>query len=174
MGENQQVTTMAKRTGEVWSRKNSNLLLWVDRATRWGLTLIFLFAAIPKLFHPQQFGEVVAVYGLLPDFLVLPVAVVLPLVEVVLAIGLILKNRVCYYCTALLLLLFICLLSYGIWIGLDVDCGCFGPDDPESEAYHGLRPALIRDLLMLGFLLYSIIFQKFPVKRLQENRGNNY
>jgi hypothetical protein len=40
-------------------------------------------------------------------------------------------------------------------MGLDVDCGCFGPEDPEAEAFHGLRTALYRDLFMLaavGFL----------------------
>ena len=45
--------------------------------------------------------------------------------------------------------LFIVVLGYGIWMGLDVDCGCFGPDGPEAKAFHGLRLSLYRDLVML-------------------------
>jgi hypothetical protein len=54
-----------------------------------------------------------------------------------------------------LLAVFIAILRYGISMGLDVDCGCFGPDDPEAEAFRGLRAALCRDLVMMagvGFL----------------------
>jgi hypothetical protein len=51
--------------------------------------------------------------------------------------------------------LFIAVLAYGLWMGLDVDCGCFGPEDPEAEAFHALRLSFYRDLLMLtgvGFM----------------------
>jgi rhodanese-related sulfurtransferase len=60
------------------------------------------------------------------------------------------------------------ILGYGIWMGLDVDCGCFGPEDPESRAYHGLRSALYRDFMMLAGVLYLYAWrayrQKSPVK----------
>jgi hypothetical protein len=49
-----------------------------------------------------------------------------------------------------LLGLFIAILGYGIWIGLDADCGCFGPKDPEAEAIHSLKKSLYRDLIMLA------------------------
>jgi rhodanese-related sulfurtransferase len=45
-----------------------------------------------------------------------------------------------------LLAIFMAILVYGIRMGLDVDCGCFGPEEIESRAYHGLRQALQRDL----------------------------
>jgi hypothetical protein len=49
-----------------------------------------------------------------------------------------------------LLVLFVAILGYGIRMGLDVDCGCFSADDPEAQAFHGLRPSLYRDLAMLA------------------------
>jgi len=49
-----------------------------------------------------------------------------------------------------LLGLFIAILGYGIWMGLDVDCGCFGPEDHEAEAFHILKISLYRDLIMLA------------------------
>ena len=45
-------------------------------------------------------------------------------------------------------------LGYGIWMGLDVDCGCFGPEDPEAEAFHGLRLSLFRDLVMMAGVIF--------------------
>jgi len=42
-----------------------------------------------------------------------------------------------------------------------VDCGCFGPEDPESRAYHGLRPALYRDFGMLAGVLYLFAWRAY-------------
>jgi hypothetical protein len=54
-----------------------------------------------------------------------------------------------------MLLLFIGVLSYGLYAGLDIDCGCFGPEDPEHLAFSGLRTALLRDFLFCIPVLYS-------------------
>jgi transposase len=73
------------------------------------------------------------------------------------AVGLIRHQRGSLELATVLMLIFIAVLSYGIYLGLDVDCGCFGPEDPESAAFHGLRRALYRDMaLMVGiiFLYY--------------------
>ncbi|MEJ2158353.1 MAG: DoxX family protein, partial [Desulfobacteraceae bacterium] len=59
-----------------------------------------------------------------------------------------------------LLLLFMMVLGYGIWLGLDVDCGCFAAGDPEGGAYHGLRPALYRDAVMLAGMGYLILWKR--------------
>jgi hypothetical protein len=67
-----------------------------------------------------------------------------------------------------LLLVFIGILAYGIWMGLDVDCGCFGAGDPEKKAFHGLRSSLYRDLIMLAgavFLYWRRRFHKIePIR----------
>lgn len=131
------------------------ILVWVDRLCRWGVGLFFLVAAVPKLFDIDGFAAVIGAYGFLPKFLLVPMAVVLPLTEIVLAVGL-LRNRLHGKIgIALLLLFFIAVLSYAITLGLDIDCGCFGPDDPESRAFHGLKSALVRDIAMLLPVAYS-------------------
>jgi hypothetical protein len=53
-----------------------------------------------------------------------------------------------------LLVFFMAVVSYGLWMGLDIDCGCFGPGDIEGEAYSGLRPALYRNLLLTVGIVY--------------------
>ncbi|THB75851.1 MAG: DoxX family protein [Desulfobulbaceae bacterium] len=116
---------------------------------------VFAFAAIPKLADTQGFSVVIAGYGLLPETMVPLMAVILPLWELVTAVGLLFGHRWAYKSAAAMLALFILILAYGISMGLDVDCGCFGADDPEKDAYSGLGTALLRDLMLLIPLFYS-------------------
>ena len=121
---------------------------WIDRLSRWLLAAVMILAAVPKLADPAAFAEVVGAYGLLPDFLVGPAAIFLPVIELVGAF-LLIRGRISgLWITALLMVLFIAVLSYGIWLGLDIDCGCFGPEESESKAFSSLRTALVRDLLL--------------------------
>jgi hypothetical protein len=64
-----------------------------------------------------------------------------------------------------LLALFMLIMGYGIWMGLDVDCGSFGPEDPEANAYHGLRPAPYRDFFIGAAILYLYSWRVFRSKR---------
>ena len=125
-----------------------------ERLSRWFLAGIMIFAAAPKLANPAAFAEVVGAYGLLPDFLLLPAAILLPFFECIAAYLLIRGRRSGLWISAILMLLFISVLSYGIWLGLDIDCSCFGPEDIESKAFHNLRTALVRDLLLCIPILY--------------------
>lgn len=128
---------------------------WLDRGARWLLAGIFLYAGLPKLLDPLLFANVIAAYGLLPQFLLLPAAIVLPLAEVLAALLLVQKRKAGLWLTAALMVIFIGVLSYGIHLGLDIDCGCFSPEDPEHAAFSGLRTALVRDLLLLVPLAYG-------------------
>jgi Methylamine utilisation protein MauE len=137
------------------------ILLWTDRLTRWGISLIFLFAAVPKLFDVHGFAKIIDAYAILPDMLLLPTAIILPLAEIFLAVGLLFNGWKSKLGCAILLLMFIALLSYSIWMGLDIDCGCFGPEDPEYSAFHGLRAALLRDIMMFLPLVYSLWYHRY-------------
>lgn len=139
----------------------STLLPWLDRLSRWLIAAVFLFAAIPKLLDLKAFAEIVNAYAILPGYLVFPAAIAIPVVEVVLAGGLIIGRWQSTLGSLLLLLFFILLLAYSIHVGLDIDCGCFGPEDPEYSAFHGLRSALWRDLAMLVPLFYSLWYFRY-------------
>lgn len=131
------------------------ILLWLECGGRWLLAGVWCFAAIPKLFELQQFAMIIAAYGLLPDMFASAAALLLPLLELLAAFLLIRNNRAGLLLSGLLLLLFISVLTYGISLGLDIDCGCFGPEDPEHKAFTGLKAALIRDLLLFIPIIYS-------------------
>lgn len=113
------------------------------------LVAVFFWSGVQKGLAPQQFAEVVAAYGLLPTLLIVPAALLLIVAEIITAIGLIFEGRGSLALITLMLLLFLAVLGYGIVLGLDIDCGCFGPNDPEHLAFHDLREAFIRDLCLL-------------------------
>lgn len=127
---------------------------WTYRLLRWGLGGVFIYSGATKLMAPTSFAVLIEAYGIVPDGLILPVAVGLSVLELVSGLGLLLDLEGSLGVITGLLLLFITILGYGIWMGLDVDCGCFGPEDPEAEAFHGLRSALYRDLVMLVVIVF--------------------
>jgi len=128
--------------------------VWGYRVLRWALALVFLYAGALKLADPRSFAVIIEAYGLVPDIFLMPLAVTLPALEVIAAIGLIMDLRGSLAAMSVLLGIFILVLGYGLYMGLDVDCGCFGPEDPEGKAYAGIRPAIYRDLLLaVGILI---------------------
>ena len=132
---------------------------WPYRLVRSVLAIIFLYAGSSKLLNPGSLGVIIDAYGLVPGAWSMPIAILLPTLETVAAIGLFFDVRGALAVITGLLILFIAILGYGLWLGLDVDCGCFGPEDPEAEAFHGLRPALYRDLAMLAGIAYLYLWR---------------
>jgi uncharacterized membrane protein YphA (DoxX/SURF4 family) len=145
------------------------LLSWVSwenaaRVIRWGLAGIFIYSGLVKLFDPLRFAEIISGFGLLPVQWIQPVAIGLPLAELIAGFGLLFTVRGSLTTIALMLMLFMVVLAYGIHLGLDIDCGCFGPEDPE-QAYKGLKVALMRDAVMLAavfFLFWNKQIAKQP------------
>ena len=134
---------------------------WIYKLSRWGLGIIFIYAGSIKLLHPKTFAVLLEAYGIVPESLLMPVAVALPALEMVSGIGLFFDIKGSLSMIAGLLGLFIVILAYGIWMGLDVDCGCFGPEDPEAEAFHGHRLSLCRDLVMLAGVAFLYGWRRY-------------
>jgi uncharacterized membrane protein YphA (DoxX/SURF4 family) len=123
-----------------------------------------------KLMDPQRFAEVISGFGLLPHALIFPAALFLPILEAVAGVGLVFSLRGSLAAITAMLTLFMAILWYGIHLGLDIDCGCFGPEDPE-QAYKGLKTALARDMvMMIGvlFLYWSRGRSRFETGRLEQ------
>jgi hypothetical protein len=137
------------------SMRDKQMLTWLDRASRWLLAMVFLIAAVPKIIDPFSFADVIGAYGLLPEPLLLPVAVLLPLTELALVPALLYGRKEGLWGAGVLMLVFMGVLLFGIRMGLDIDCGCFGPEDPEHQAFSGLRTALVRDVFLCIPLAYG-------------------
>lgn len=123
---------------------------WIYKLSRWGIGGIFIYAGSIKLLAPDTLVVLIDAFGVIPEPLLQPASIALPALEVAAGIGLLVDIEGSLAVIAGLLGLFATVLGYGIWIGLDVDCGCFGPEDPEAAAFHGLRVSLYRDLVMLA------------------------
>lgn len=125
----------------------------VERGISWLLSGIFIYSGLMKLIDPQRFAEVISGFGLLPHALIFPAAILLPILEVVAGVGLVFSLRGSLAAMTTMLTLFMAILWYGIHLGLDIDCGCFGPEDPE-QAYKGLKTALARDMVMMTAVIF--------------------
>ena len=134
---------------------------WIYKLTRWILGGVFIYAGSTKLLEPKIFAVLIEAYGLVPESLLMPIAVVLPALEVTAGIGLLFDIEGSLAVIAGLLVLFTAILGYGILMGLDVDCGCFGPEDPEAEAFHSLRLSLYRDLIMFAGVVFIYGWRKY-------------
>jgi uncharacterized membrane protein YphA (DoxX/SURF4 family) len=127
---------------------------WTYRVIRFILGSIFVYAGFIKLIDPKAFARVISQYGIVPDLLLAPFAIGLPALEFLAGIGLILNMRGSLTVIFSLLVVFVGVLGYGILNDLNVDCGCFTPE--EITGQNSLRQALYRDLLMIAavFLLF--------------------
>ena len=136
-----------------------NFFNWIYKISCLGLGVFFIFAGGIKVLDPESFAVLIDDYGIVPENFLLPVAVGLSALEVVAGLGLIFDIKGSLVLIAILLLFFIGILSYGIWMGLDIDCGCFGSYNPESKSFHDLRISLYRDLIMLIWVVFMYIYQ---------------
>lgn len=127
----------------------------------WTLGIIFIYSGAVKLMAPKTFAVLIEAYGILPEILLMPTAIVLPVLELAAGMGMLFNIRGSLTAITALLLLFVAILGYAIRMGLDVDCGCFGPEDPEAEAFHGLRTSLYRDLAMLAGVAGIYAWRRF-------------
>lgn len=131
-----------------------SLSLWLYRIIRWGVGGAFVYAGILKLTDPEVFAVTIDAFGIVPEAILMPVAIMIPVMEILAGAGLIVDTVVSLEVITGLLIMFIAILVYGIHLGLDIDCGCFGPEDPEAKAFSGMRSALYRDYVFVGGILY--------------------
>jgi len=122
------------------------------------LGLIFILASYQKIFMPWEFGRAVLAYELLPTFLVSPLVIIMPWVEMVTGVLLIInwKVRPSAILIALMNLIFIIAIISAMVRGMEIDCGCsinIGP----LEALVGTQAdglALVRDFIFVGMTAY--------------------
>ncbi|HEX6882255.1 MAG TPA: MauE/DoxX family redox-associated membrane protein [Planctomycetota bacterium] len=122
------------------------------------LGAVFLLAARGKLADLEGFEETIARFGIVLDGAVRATAVALAVVEVGIGAALLVGWRKALHGATALLVLFLGVLAYGLWLGLDVDCGCFGPGE-----HVGLATALGRDLVLLAVSGY--LYWRRPGRR---------
>ena len=111
------------------------------------LSYIFVAAAVHKLQDFGEFRETITNYRVIPDRLVTPFAVILPLAELAAGIGLLVPftASVAAVAVALLLLVYILAMSINLAQGRrSIDCGCGGSEQKQYiSEWLVLRNALL-------------------------------
>jgi uncharacterized membrane protein YphA (DoxX/SURF4 family) len=114
------------------------------------LAAVFFYAGAVKASASQEFAMALLPFTFVPPQWTMPLALALAWTEILAAI-LLLLPRVFPLGAVLvggLCLLFIGVLSWALWNGIIVSCGCFGADDSPS-AWKMLL-AIGRDIVLLG------------------------
>jgi len=145
---------------------------------RIGLGGVFLYSGLSKVIDLTYFGGIIDAFGILPSVMTYPAAVGIVTAELVLGAGLVFDRRGSLAGVLIMLMGFIGVAGYAIAMGYDIDCGCFGPSEPEAEAFSSLRTAVIRDLVMVAMVAYLYLWRyktgtrpSFFPKKLTSNQG---
>ncbi len=126
---------------------------------RIALGAVFIISGVFKLFDLDSFAKVVDAFALLPSEFCYLFAVGLSVFEIGLGMGIAVKIKGSLWVAILLLLMFIAVLSHAIFMGYDIDCGCFGPDDPERKLFSTLKISLFRDVFFVAQAAYLYAWQ---------------
>ncbi len=136
----------------------------VYHACRILLGLIFITASIEKLANPWDFGRAILVYELMVGpltWLVSPMAVIMPVLELVTGVLFIAHRWVRPSAILLLALNIVFIFAVGAAIvrGMEIDCGC-GLDNWLFELVTGTNAAwgaMIRDIVFLMMNLVVLL-----------------
>lgn len=146
---------------------------------RIALGLVFVFSGTTKILDLESFSRVIEAFGIIPWEFKTLAALVISSLEILAGAGLVFDIRASLSTVFIMLLIFMAVLGYGIAMGYDIDCGCFGENDPVGDAFHGLYSALGRDLIFLAAVIYLYIWRRQndavllgPVKRIRCLYGN--
>lgn len=141
---------------EMSSTNHSATPISIIFVTRILLGLVFVYASVDKILHPEAFAKQIYAYQLLPETWISAVAISLPWLEMILGslliFGVWLHGAVAL--TNLLLLSFFTALLINIFRGIDVDCGCFSTTSATPGA---MWTYLLRDLFFLALSLFLLL-----------------
>ena len=144
-------------------------LPWVSTAARLVLAGILGYAGAIKAVDPQTMVRAVQAYQILPPAVGELIGLVLPFLEIGLALLLLLglATRFAAAVTAVLMLAFLAGVASAWARGLSIDCGCFGGGgeiEPEETRY---LEEILRDI---GFLALACWLVVFPASRFALDR----
>ncbi len=119
---------------------------------------VFIYASLDKLANPQAFAEVIHHYRIVPNILLHPSALLLPMVEFVVGAALVLGlgRRGAALIMAVLLVVFMGGITSALARNLDISCGCF-----NTDGGHAVGISLLwRDFILLVLCLPPLLWDR--------------
>lgn len=144
-----------------------------DSIVTWIFGVVFLISGIPHWGNSYFFLGSVYAYKLVDPGIGQMIAIGMPMIQLVLAICFLTRTFLdaAHLGTLFLFLCFATVQSQAYLRGLDISCGCFGPDHDTMIGWQTL--SVIYGLLVLSIIRNSIIFFRgscLPAKHGQTNR----
>lgn len=117
-------------------------------ALRLIIGVVFIYASLDKIAHPDQFAKIIYFYRIVPGSLINIMALLLPWLELITGMMVIVGiwEKSATLVIGGLLAVFIAALSIALTKGIDIECGCMST---TSRSRSPIISLLIRDVLML-------------------------
>ena len=123
------------------------------------LGIVFIISGGLKLLDIRSFAQIIDAFAILPDMWITPTAIFIPVIELMLGMALTADIRGSLAGVLVLLIVFSMVLAWALFMGYDIDCGCFGPNDPEAKAFAAIKTSLARDVIMIGMIGYLYVWR---------------
>ena len=120
--------------GELAERDGKRVMMrYAKLAVSLALGAIFIYAGVDKIRDPLQFADSVAAFAILPASLITPMALGLPIFEVLCGLMILVPpaRRIAALALTLATAMFLVALVSALARGLTLDCGCFGAGAPS-------------------------------------------
>jgi uncharacterized membrane protein YphA (DoxX/SURF4 family) len=130
---------------------------------------LFVWAGAAKIGHADVFAAQIAAFGLVPRALIGPMALLLPIFEVLLGGYLVLGlyTRVAAALAGIQLVIFATAIGSAVARGLSLSCGCFGPADSTKTSW----PEVARDVIFAAVAAF-VAWQAPGMLALDRRIGN--
>jgi len=143
-------------------KKNYSLWLTCDALLSWGFGIVMLLAAAPHLENSYYFLGSIYAYKLVEPGIGQMVAIVLPFLQLVIAVLLIGRVFIdaANFVAMILFGIFVGVQSFAYFGGFDISCGCFGPQNSAPISWSSL--SLVYGLLTLSLIRNGIVLFSCP------------
>lgn len=130
---------------------------------------LFIWAGASKIGHADVFAAQISAFGLVPRPLIGPMALLLPVFEVLLGGYLLLGlyTRIAAALAGIQLVIFATAIGSAVARGLSLSCGCFGPADSTKTSW----PEVIRDVVFAAVAAF-VAWQAPGMLALDRRIGN--
>jgi len=137
---------------------------WPYGILRLMLCFVFLGSGFVKLMDLMAFAVLIGDFGLIPESFTFPAAMLLSMAEVLVGAALVFDVRGSLGAMAGLVLFFMMVLGYGIFMGFDMDCGCFGPSMGKTDLFSSLELSFVRDTMLLIGILTLYMWRRLTAR----------
>ena len=135
---------------------------------------VFLYSGWLKITDLVSFSSVIHAFGLVPREIGGIAALFISSAELIAGMGLVLDIKGSLTAVFSMLIMFMLVLLYGIQMGFDIDCGCFGGGGAVAPGETKYLQEILRDAGLVFLAAYLIRYPstKFSLDKNQDHKSS--